>query len=1467
MSTTFSDSGLSTEEFELLAYLLEEEGVELTVRQTIFPRSRHDDPPLSFAQARLWFLAQLDPASTAYNLSFAIRVTGWLDVAALERSLNAIVQRHEVLRTTFPAVDGQPIQVIAPTLTIELPLIDLRAMPAAEREREIFRRATHEVQQPFDLARGPLIVAKLLKLAADDHVIVLILHHIVFDGWSTGVFLNEIMALYDAFANRQPSPLPTLPIQYADFAIWQREWLQGEGDHAGSPLQAQLAYWRQQLRGGRANRTGLPMLDLPLDRPRPPRQTHSGARAFRAFPLALAESFADLSQREGTTLFMTLLAAFNVLLYRYTGQHDIVVGTPIANRDFVELEQLIGFFVNTVLLRSDLTGTPSFRVLLGRVREMTLEAYAHQNIPFEQVAHELQPERNLSNHGLFQVMFVLQNAPVPSYERADLRMRFLQIESGTAMFDLMLMLTETPTSLNAMIDYNTDLFDGPTMERLLDQYHVLLAGIAADPDQPITQLPLLTEAARRQLLVDWNATATAYPHEQCAHELFATQAARTPDAVAIVYEGSGVGGQGSGVETARRAVCIPEQLTYRELNARANQLAHHLRAQGVGPETLVGLCIARSVELVVGLLGILKAGAAYLPLDPTYPPERLAFMLDDAQVAMVLVVGTKDERRTTNGEVGEPPFVFRLSSSVTAPVIDLSAAAPAITQQPTTNPTSGVTPDNLAYVIYTSGSLGQPKGVAVTHRGLVNYSVAATERFAIQADDRVLQFASISFDTAAEELYPTLTCGATLVLRTDAFLGTAAQVLAACQALALTVLDLPTAYWHQLTAEIASRQLTLPAALRLLIIGGEAALPDALMRWQASAGARLRLLNTYGPTEATVAATAWEAPDQGTLADPHHVPIGRPVANTQAYVLDAAMQPVPLGVAGELYLGGVGLARGYLGRPDATAERFVPNPFAGVSGIGYRVSGGKVPDTRYPIPATRLYKTGDRARYRADGTLEFLGRVDQQVKIRGFRVEPGEIETVLQQHPALRTVAVVARDAAPGDTRLVAYVVEGSGVRGQGSGSEDKQTSRQADKQEPTVTLSPGHLATLSLITELRAFLAERLPEYLVPAAFVLLDALPLTPTGKVDRQALPAPDWSRHAHADSYVAPRTPTEATVAGLAAQVLSVARVGLHDNFFTLGGHSLLIVRLLARIEQQFGQRIALAALFQQPTVAHLAALLRQRGGALTHTPLAGLQPVGTQPPFFCVHPGAGNVLCYVELAHSLGTARPFYGLQAAGLDDDQPPRSTIEEMASAYLAALRAVQPQGPYLLGGWSFGGLVAFEIAQQLRAQGQRVSLLALIDSWAPLPNDAPPSDEVALLAGFAQDLGRMVGKASPLTIDDLRRIAPEQRLTFVLEQARAADVLPDIDEQQIRRALAVFAANTQAMQRYQPQPYSGPVALFRASELGAAEAPDALLGWAAFVTSDIALHAIPGDHYSMIRPPHVQLLAERLSAAIAAA
>ena len=1045
----------------------------------IEPVLRDGRLPLSFAQRRLWFLDQLEPGSPFYNISDAVRISGRLDVAALEQSLNEIVRRHEVLRTVFPTVDGKPVQVIAPELILALPVADLTGLPEAEQDEEALRRARAEAQRPFDLGRGPLLRVTLLRLGEENHVVLLTMHHIVSDGWSTGVLVREIAALYDAFSHDRSSPLPEIPVQYADFARWQREWLRGE------VLERQLAYWKEQL-------AGLPpLLELPTDRPRPAAQTFQGALQWFEFPRDLSKAIKDLCQQEGVTLFMTLLAAFQTLLYRYTGQEDISVGTPIANRSWSELEGLIGFFVNTLVMRTDLSGEQPFRELLKQVREVAMGAYAHQDLPFETLVDAMQPERDLSHSPLFQVMFVLQNGPMEFLELPGLTLTSLEVDGGTAKFDLALSMLEKEDKLQGALEYNTDLFDGATIQRMLGHFQRLLEEILADPDRPISTLPLLTEAGRGQLLVEWNSTEADYPQDRCAHQLFEVQVARTPEATAVTFEG--------------------ETLTYRELNRRVNQLAHYLQKRGVGPETLVGICVDRSLEMVVGLLGVLKAGGAYVPMDPAYPPERLAFMLEDAHVPVMLTQARLVASLPTEG----------------AEVVRLDADWETIAREDAENPVSDVTPENTAYVIYTSGSTGKPKGTLLEHRGLCNLATVYIQDFDVGPGSRVLQFFSFSFDGSVADIFMALLSGATLCLahREDLLPGPGLNQLLHKQAVTTAVMT-------------PSALAVLPAdglpALQTLVSGGESCTREIVTRWARDR----RFFNAYGPTEATVASSWYrvDSPSEETT----NIPIGRPIANYRLYILDRHLQPVPVGVPGELYIGGGGMARGYLNRPALTAGRFIPDPFS-------------------DDPGARFYKTGDLARYRPDGNIEFLGRIDHQVKVRGFRIELGEIETLLGGHPALREVIVLARGDTPGDKRLVAYVV-------------------------PEDDLTPS-------VSELRGFLKERLPEYMVPSAFVTLEALPLTPVGKVDRRALPAPDQTRPDLEAAYVSPRTPAEETLADIWAQVLGVERVGVYDNFFELGGDSILSIQVIARANQA-GLRLSPRQLFQHPTVAGLAAVAGQ-----------------------------------------------------------------------------------------------------------------------------------------------------------------------------------------------------------------------------------------------------------------------------------
>jgi surfactin family lipopeptide synthetase A len=1040
----------------------------------------------SYAQQRLWFLDQLVPHSAAYNVAWAWRLEGPLEPAALAGALGAIVARHEALRTTFAAgADGIPQQVIHPPAPVAVPLDDLSGRSAAERAGRAELLVREEAERPFDLARGPLLRARLVRLGAAEHLFLLTIHHIAFDGWSAGVFHRELARLYAGLARGEAVELEPLPIQYADFAVWQR------GALAGERLAAEVGYWRERLAGAPA------VLELPGDYPRPARRSARGATCTRRLGPALLRGLQELSRREGVTLFMTLLAAFQVLLRRYTGQTDLVVGTPIANRTRQEIEPLIGFFVNLLALRTDLGGDPSFREVLGRVREVCLGAYAHQDLPFEKLVEELAPTRDLSRAPLVQVTLALQNTAGQTLELAGLGVRDVSVEGG-ARFDLGLSLAESAEGLLATAEYSTDLFRAATIERLLGHFATLLDGVVADPERRVGELPLLGPAERRQLLVDWNATARPYP-AACLHELFAAQAARTPEAVAVV--------------------CGEERLSYRELDARANQLAHYLQARGVGPETLVALGAARVPALVVGVLGILKAGGAYVPLDPAYPPERRELILADTQAPLLLTSG--DETA--------------LAGSGTA-VVRLDRDWAVIAGAPTSPPPSAATPQHLAYVIYTSGSTGRPKGVAIEHHSVVNLVTGSQELFTIGPGDRLLQFASLNFDVSVWEIFTALLSGATLVLGPAETLHSPPELAQLMSVEGITVADLPPAILAHLPPDCCP-------TLRISITGMESFAGELINRW---ARPGRRIFNGYGPTEATVVVTFQEC--SGRTWE-HSPPIGRPMANQRVYLLDEWGQPVPIGVPGELYLGGVGLARGYLHRPELTAQKFLPDPF---------VADG----------TARLYRTGDRARYLADGSIEFLGRLDQQVKVRGYRIEPGEIEAALRRHPALQEAVVVAREDVPGEKRLVAYVAVGERV-------------------------APS-------ARELRDFLGQTLPGYMIPAAFVALERLPLTPGGKVDQRALPAPTGGRAERGGAYVAPRTPLEAVLAAeVYAVVLGVPEVGIEDSFFDLGGHSLQATQVISRVRDRFGVELPLRALFEAPTIAALA--LRIEASSVTLDP--------------------------------------------------------------------------------------------------------------------------------------------------------------------------------------------------------------------------------------------------------------------------
>jgi amino acid adenylation domain-containing protein len=1053
---------------------------------------------LSFAQQRLWFLDQYEPGSAVYNVSRAVRLKGCLDIDALERGFNEIVRRHEALRTSFLMIEGEAVQVIAPSQSLSLAVLDLSDGLETEREDEARRLAREEARRrSFDLSRGPLVRATVIRLSADDHVLVLTMHHIVSDGWSMGVLYHELSVLYGAFTHNQPSPLSELPIQYADYAVWQRQWLKGE------VLESQLSYWKKQLEG-------IPgVLHLPTDHPRPAVQSYRGKRQSIELSKELTQGVKDLSRKEGVTLFMTLLAAFQTLIYCYTGQKDIVVGSPIANRNRAEIEGLIGFFVNTLVLRTNFSGDPTFKELLGQVRETALGAYAHQDLPFEKLVEELKPERSLSHSPLFQLMFVLQNAPAGHRELSGLELSPVRLENNTTKFDLSLSLSEQSNRIKGSLEYSTDLFDEATIIRMIGHLQTLLEGIVANPNGRVSELPVLTEAEKHQLLTEWNDTKRDYPQDKCIHELFEAQVEKSPNAVAVTFE--------------------EDRFTYRELNGRANQLARYLQKLGVGPETLVAICMERSLEMVVGLLGILKAGGAYVALDPEYPQERLAFMLEDAQPAVLVTQERLQEK----------------FSHPHARIVCLDRDWEQIAKEKQENTHNKASTDNVAYVIYTSGTTGQPKGVMISHYNISRLFRATEAWFHFSNNDVWTMFHSYAFDFSVWEMWGALLYGGRVVIVPFWISRSPEKFYELLGEKKVTVLNQTPSAFHQLIQADQSISNRTELALRLIIFGGEALDFQSLRPWLDRHGDQYpQLVNMYGITETTVHVTyrVVRATDVkqgvGSL-------IGVPLPDLNLYVLDNHRQLVPIGIPGELYVGGAGVGRGYLNRPELTAERFIANPFN-------------------ERKADKLYKTGDLVRRMSNGDLEYLGRTDAQVKLRGYRIELGEIESVLSQHPAVQEAAVLAREDnenpkseienLKSDKRLVAYVVP---------------------RREPALTVG-----------ELRSFLKKKLPEYMVPLAFVFLDALPLTPNGKVDRQALPAVDQNRPEPEESYVAPRTQAEEMLAKIWAEVLKLDKIGIHDNFFALGGHSLLATQVISRVRNTFQVEVPVRTVFEMPTVVEL-----------------------------------------------------------------------------------------------------------------------------------------------------------------------------------------------------------------------------------------------------------------------------------------
>ncbi|HEX5870188.1 MAG TPA: amino acid adenylation domain-containing protein [Longimicrobium sp.] len=1324
------------------------------------------DVPLTFDQERLWFLHRLGQGGTAYNIYVGMRLRGELDAVALERALGEVVRRHEALRTVFREVDGVPQQVVNPHTGFVLPGEDLSGLTPPLAEQELQRRIGAVANHVFDLEKGPLFHARLVRLGMGDHALLVCMHHIVSDGGSVRVILKETFALYEAYAAAQPSPLAEPLAQYGDWAVWQRSQSNREAEAR------HLAYWKARLAGAPE------LLELPSDHPRPPLPSFRGGRVPVNVPAEVLERLRDLGRREGATLYMVVLAAFNVLLARYSGADDVMVGTPIAGRSRREVEETVGLFMNTLVLRTDLSGDPTFRELVGRVRETVLGGYEHQEVPFDRVIQELQPERSLSHNTLFQVLFQLDTEGEGGGEVVPGRLQVREIprEADTSKLDLALMLHAHPRGISGGMQYSTDLFERGTAARMMEHLERLLEQAANDPDRRVSRLNLVSRAERSRLS-GWNRTTARFPADRCIHQLFEAQAQQTPDHVALAYGDA--------------------KLTYAELDARANQLAHHLRTMGVGPEVRVGVCLERSLELLVSILGVMKAGGAYVPMDPAHPAERIAYLLEDSGVGVLLTQDRLSSRFPANG----------------IQVLAVDAAWDRIATQSTEPVRSGVTAENLCYVIYTSGSTGRPKGVAMHHRGVANYIHWGTRFYGADTGTGAPVFSSMAVDLTVTNLLPLFAGRTVTLLPEESPVEALADAIRARPGFGL--IKITPIHLGLLNTMLTPEELA--GAARTLVIGADFLSAEPTVLWQENAP-NVRLMNEYGPTETVVGCSAYVLPNGRHRAGP--VPVGRAIQNLTFQVLDAHMEPVPVGLPGELYIGGVGVARGYLGRAALTAEKFVPDPFAGE-------------------PGARMYRTGDRARWLADGNLMILGRTDNQVKVRGYRVELGEIETILRRRPEVRDCVVILREDRPGDQRLVAYVV--------------------ADSADPA---------------ELRDHLRATLPEYMVPSAFVVMAALPQTPTGKLDKRTLPVPEYGPAA-GEVVEEAESALEAKILEVWEDVLEMDEIGPTQNFFELGGNSFLALRLIAQMNRRLGADLSLAALFAGGTVRHMARTLEEQAKAAPApvSPIVPLQPNGTLPPLFVVHQAGRSVAGYVNLVRHLGDDQPVYGLRDVGDDLSRP----VAQIAREHLEAVRQVQPEGPYHILGWSFGGFVAYEMAVQLEAAGETVAFLGMLDTMSPeLVNAWPWNSDLDFIVGSAGDQASLNRRPFVLDRGALEGLDVEEQVRLVAQALRDQNAAPEeFGEEALRDAYRTLRSRVISRSDYVAPEFPGTLTVFRASfvkdryiEFLAPYTAEEkrTLGWCRN-TTDIEVRPVPGYHVTMASEPHVRALAQSMTDALEAA
>jgi amino acid adenylation domain-containing protein len=1337
---------LSPEKRAILMQRLIDRNAAGPQRQRSIPRRSAGEPPvLSFGQERLWFLEQLEPGEPTYNVPLVFRLRGRLDVGVLGRALGVVVGRHESLRTTFEAVDGVPVARVAAGVEVGVVVEDVSG--EAECERVMWERVVAEVARPFDLGRGPLLRVRLVRVGAMDHVLCVTVHHVVADGWSVGVLLAELSSAYAVLVGGGVPELAVLPVQYADFAAWQREWLSGE------EFERRLGFWARRL-------AGVSVLQLPTDRPRPAVRSARGEVLQGRLGESVVAGLRGLARAHRVSLFMVLTAAFDAVLARYSGQEDIVVGTTALGREQPELERLVGLFVNMVVLRTDVSGDPTFAELLERVRDVALGAFDHQDVPFEKVVERLAPVRDASRNPLFQVALQLLDDATAggALVLPGVEVEPLGVPVQRSRFDLSLTFREQRDGLAVLVEYSTELFERARVQRLLEHLERVLGAVCADPGLRVSELPLVSESERAQLLRAGRGPQRSFRADP-AHVVIAEVAGRMPDAIAAEFEG--------------------EQLSYAQLDRRADRVARYLRRLGVGGEEVVAVALERSFDALVALLGVLKAGAAFTVLDSEHPRKRLAFILEDSGARIVLTRSGLLERLPRGGD----RHVVCLDRDW--PLIEAAADEPLVER---------ATGDSLAYVLYTSGSTGTPKGVLIEHRALMLYVASFCAMFEFTPADRLLQYAALVFDLSEAEIFSALTVGATLVLAPR-------ETLLSPHALAELIRSQRVTY---VGAPPAMLELVEPGPypdLRNVLVGGEAYSGDLVNRWNLPGR---RFINGYGPTEAAIGCTAYECEHIAWRSSP---PIGGPLLQRRLYVVDRAGNLVPIGVPGELLIGGdEGLARGYLNQPHLTAERFIADPFR---------------------PHARVYRSGDLVRWTNDLQLEFLGRLDSQVKLHGLRIELEEIEAAIATHPHVAHIVVALREDTPGSKHLVAYYTPN--------------------------TTTPS-------TTELRAHAARELPAYMIPSTWITLDTLPLTTSGKINRDALPAPT-TNHTPTRQLTPPRTPTEQHIVDIFADILNQPHISTDDNFFELGGTSLQAIRAHTRLTNTFNTTLRVHDIYTATTITTLAthidtlqAAHDAAGDGETEHTVVPFRASGTRPALFCIHPVSGSVYAYASLATMLDDAQPVYGLEAPGLNDGRPVIERLEDLASEYVAAIEHTHPVGPVAIAGWSMGGLVAFELACQLVASGRHVSTVVTIDTPSPAGGETPSDQEI--LEHFRRD----VAAVDERWHHELDRLVRDGDRFSWLERMQHGDPgfgedTPDV----LRRRLAVFRGNVRAMHRYRPlKRYPGSLTLIRA-----ASSANTVAAWTAFADR-VDDHVIDGDHYSIWRPPHLPALVRVIQLAL---